>query len=204
MMQVRLEQRGEMWLRPGARGRPFAATHLLDVDRIAFEWRARFPLAGLLALHVVDSYADGTGELAVRLLGLPLQRDRGPETTAGEALRYLAELPFVPPALQRNRELEVRELGPRSLEVAAHVAGERLAVTADLDEAGDIVRTASQQRLRKVDGAWCRTPWGGEFRGYAELGGLWLPTRGEAYWELPEGRYVYWRGEILSAEIVRT
>lgn len=198
---VRLEQHGEMWLRPGAPARRFSAVQSLEVERVAFSWRARFPLAGPLALHVVDSYADGAGELTVRLLDVPLQRERGPETTAGEALRYLAELPFVPPARERNRELEWRELGARSMEVATHVGGERLAVTLDLDGAGDVVAAAGL-RGRKVDGLWRATPWGGRFRDYAKLGGLRLPTRAEAYWELPEGRYVYWRAEVVGASLL--
>jgi hypothetical protein len=198
---VRLEQRGEMWLRPGSPARRFSAVQLLEVERIAFSWRARFPLAGPLALHVVDSYSDGAGELSVSLLGLPLQRERGRETTAGEALRYLAELPFVPPARERNRELEWRELDARSIEVAAHAGGERLAVTLHLDAAGDVVG-ASGRRPRKVDGVWRETPWGGRFRDYAELGGLRLPTQAEAYWELPEGRYVYWRAQIVGASLL--
>ena len=27
-----------------------------------------------------------------------------------------------------------------------------------------------------------------------------MPTRGEIAWELPEGRFVYWGGEITSAQ----
>jgi hypothetical protein len=70
----------------------FRAIHHIAVDRVAFSWEARFPLLGPLSVNVVDEYADGGGNLEVRLLGLPLQRDRGPETVAGKAMRYLAEL----------------------------------------------------------------------------------------------------------------
>jgi hypothetical protein len=154
--QMRIRQEGEMWLKPGARGRRFTATQCFAVERVAFSWQARFPLLGSLALSVVDEYADGDGRLEVSLFGLPLQRQRGPETVAGEALRYLAELPFVPRAIEHNRELEWRELDPRSAEVAT--------------------------------------------RNYKTLGGMRVSTSGEAYWELPHGRYVYWRGNVISAE----
>jgi hypothetical protein len=69
----------------------------------------------------------------VRLLGLPQQRQPGPETVRGEALRYLAELPFAPPAIAHNRELEWRQFDERSVEVATTVAGERLAVKLEVD-----------------------------------------------------------------------
>jgi hypothetical protein len=198
--QMRIRQEGEMWLKPGARGMRFTATQFFAVERVAFSWQARFPLLGSLALSVVDEYADGDGRLEVRLFGLPLQRQRGPETVAGEALRYLAELPFVPPAIEHNRELEWRELDQRSAEVAARVRDERLVVKVEVDADGDIVQTSSQMRRRKVDGEWVTTPWGGRFGNYKTLGGMRVPTSGEAYWELPDGRYVYWRGNVISAE----
>jgi Family of unknown function (DUF6920) len=44
------------------------------------------------------------------------------------------------------------------------------------------------------------TPWGGDFGDYQTFGGLRIPSSGEAYWQLAEGRYVYWRGTITSAE----
>jgi hypothetical protein len=119
------------------------------------------PSWGPLALRVVDAYDRGAGDLAISLFGLPLQRQRGPETTIGEALRYLAELPFVPPALAGNRELEFWEIDKRQVEVATTVAGERLTVTLELNESGDIVRTSSTMRKLRRHGEWRSTPWGG-------------------------------------------
>ena len=34
---------------------------------------------------------------------------------------------------------------------------------------------------------------------YRELGGMRMPTLAEVYWDLPEGRHTYWRGEVVSA-----
>jgi hypothetical protein len=200
--QVQIAQRGQMWLKPGARALSFTAVQHLAVDRVAFSWEARFPLLGPLALRVVDDYDAGAGALTVSFFGLPFQRQRGPETTRAEALRYLAELPFVPPALVRNRELEFQEIDDRYVGVAATVAGERLTVTLELDERGNVVRTGSTMRRLKRNGEWRATPWGGEFRDYAQIGPLYLPNAGEAYWELDGGRYVYWRGSITGAALV--
>jgi hypothetical protein len=27
-----------------------------------------------------------------------------------------------------------------------------------------------------------------------------MPTRAEVYWDLPEGRFVYWRGQLTAAQ----
>ena len=196
---VRIEQHGAMWLRPGGRPLAFTAVQHFSAERVAFDWQARFAIAGVPALGVRDGYRDGAGELAVRLLGVPLQRQRGPEVTAGEVLRYLAELPFVPPAILHSRELDWRETGERSVEVATRVTGRRLAVSLELDDAGDVCHASSSQRLRKTGGTWQPIAWGGDFRSYADLGGLWIPTEAEAYWDLPAGRWVYWRAEIVDA-----
>lgn len=199
--QVRVKQEGQMWLKPGGRGLRFRATEAFAVDRVAFAWQARFPLLGPLALRVVDGYAGGDGTLEVRLLGLPLQRQRGPEVVAGEALRYLAELAWAPHALTANRELEWRELGDRRAEVATTVAGERLNVTVEFDADAQIVAVSSADRRRKVGNTWVATPWGGRFGDHRMLGGIRVPSWGEAYWELPE-RYVYWRGTVTGVELL--
>jgi uncharacterized protein DUF6544 len=136
--QVRITQRGHMWLKPGARAWSFTAVQRLAVDRVAFSWSARSPLLGPLALRVVDEFDAGAGALTVSILALPLRREQGPETTRGEALRYLAELPLVPLALTRNPELEFRELDDRHVEVAASVLGERLGVTLDCSGRDDL------------------------------------------------------------------
>lgn len=190
-----------MWLKPGARAMSFTAIQHLAVERVAFSWRARFPI-GALALRVVDDYDAGVGGLTVSLFGLPLQRQRGPETTTGEALRYLAELPFVPLALERNDELEFATVDERHVEVATTIDGERIAVTLELDDEGNVTRTGSTMRKLRRDGAWQATPWGGAFREYRQVGPLYLPTAGEAYWELESGRYVYWRGAITGASLL--
>ena len=200
--QVRITQRGEMWLKPNGRAMRFEAAQSFALDRVAFWWRARFPVLGPLKLQVVDDYADADGKLEVRLLGLPVQRRRGPETVQGEALRYLAELPFAPPAMILNDALEWRGIDERTAEVATIVSGERLAIRLEANDDGDFVHSSSTMRLFKVGREWVPTPWGGEFGQYETIGGMRLPTRGEAYWELPERRYVYWRGTLTSAELL--
>lgn len=129
----------------------FSAVEELAVGRIAFSWRARFPLA----IRVFDGYSGGRGKLEARVLGVPVMRQSGSEIAAGQALRYLAELPLVPWAMDHNAELEWRELDDRSVEVAGRAVGRRLAVTVEFDAAGDIVRAGCDARPRQVAGRRC-------------------------------------------------
>ena len=197
--QVRIEQEGQMMLKPGASPRRFTATQHLAADQIGFSWQARFPIVPLVALNVVDEYAGGEGRLEIRLFGRTLQRQTGPEISLGEALRYLAELPLVPHALTANAELDWAQVDERRVTVAARVGARSVSLELEFDDAGDIVRAASAERPYRQGDAWVPMPWAGEFSDYRELGGIRLPTRAEVSWDLPGGRFVYWRGRITDA-----
>lgn len=198
--QVRLTQIGEMWQKPGGRALRFTASERFAVDRVAFSWRARFPVIGPIAMNVIDGYADGEARLEARMLGIRMMRQTGREIVVGEALRYLAELPWAPHAIAHNRTLEWRALDGGDVEVAIAAGAGRVAARVEFDAAGDIARASSEARPYRADGVWRPTPWAGDFGAYGVVSGIRLPTRAEVYWDLPEGRFVYWRGRVTSVE----
>jgi uncharacterized protein DUF6544 len=200
--QVRVTQTGEMVMRPGGRALRFTAVERFAIDRVAFSWEARFRVAPLVSLSVRDGYVDGGGVLSVRALGLPVKTQSGHDVAVGEAHRYLAELPWAPYALAANHELQWRELNARAVEVSTAVAGTQPTVRLEFDADNKITRCVADARPRTVDGGSVPTRWGGDLSRYETLGGMRMPTRGEVYWDLPEGRFVYWRGEITSAELL--
>ena len=198
---VRFTQVGEMQLKPGT-WRPFEAEQTMALDRVEFSWQARFPLAPLVALSVLDRYRAGEGSLEVRLFGLPLKRLRGEAVGRGEAMRYLAELPWAPWAMARNPELEWREVDSRTVEVATGAGGSRVAVLLQFDDAGDVVAASAENRPRAVGKRSIETRWAGDFGGYQLLGDVRVPTRAEVRWDLPEGPFVYFRGRITRLDLV--
>jgi hypothetical protein len=197
---VRVRQAGEMWKKPGARAMAFQATEDFAVERVAFSWRARFPIVGPLSMTVVDEFADGVGQLRVSLLGIPLQTQKGPETSIGEAMRYLAELAWAPQAIAANRELAWREVDERAVEVACDLGAAKATVRWEFDAAGDLVR-ATGVRPFPIGKAFERRRWGGDFGEYTHFGDTRVPAFGEAWWELPEGDFVYWRGRVTALEV---
>ena len=191
-----------MWLKPSGRPLRFSAVEELAVEEVAFSWRARLRFAPAASLRVVDSYVAGEGLLEVRLLGLlPVVRARGPDVSEGEAVRYLAELPWVPHAILANRELQWRELDEQTVEVGTVVGSTRVTVQLEFDADGDIVGTWCEARPRTEAKQAVPRPWAGSFGDYAVVGGIRVPTRGEVRWELPDGPFVYWRGTITSLEL---
>jgi hypothetical protein len=145
-------QVGEMCQKPGGRWLPFTAVEKFAVEDVGFSWRARFPIAPLVSLRVVDRYAAGEGLLEARLLGrLRVLHARGQEVSEGEALRYLAELAWVPHAILANRQLEWRALDAGAVEVATRVGTARVAARLEFDEGGDIVgRGVTRVRTAKA------------------------------------------------------
>jgi hypothetical protein len=200
--QVRVMQIGEMRQKPGGRWLPFTAVEEFAVEDVAFSWRARFPIAPLVWLRVVDRYAAGEGLLEARLWGLlRVMRACGQEASEGEVLRYLAELAWVPQAMLANRRLEWRELDARAVEVATRVGSARVTVRLEFDATGDIVGTWCDARPYLEGKTSVPRPWAGRFSDYAVVGGIRIPTRGEVRWELPDGPFTYWRGTITSIEL---
>ena len=198
---VRITQIGEMRRKPGGRWLRFQAEQAFAVTQVGFAWRAWFPVAPLLSLRVVDSYAAGEGRLEARLWGLvPLMRARGLDVAKGEAIRYLAELAWIPHAMRANPELEWRDLGGRAVEVATCCGSSQVAVRLDFDAAGDIVAASTQARPREEGGRVVETPWAGKFTDYDVISGIRIPKRAEVSWELPDGPFPYWRGTITSLE----
>ena len=199
---VRIEQTGEMRLKPGGRWLPFTAVETFEIARVGFAWQARFALGRLAWMRVDDAYADGEGHLDARLWGrLPVMRARGPEVARGEAMRYLAELIWVPQALRGNRDLEWAELDARTVEVASGTGAERAAVQLHFDGDGDIERTSAPDRPFAQGKDVVPRAWGGVVSDYAVLGGVRVPTRAEVGWTLPEGEFTYWRGTVTSLEV---
>ncbi len=96
-------------------------------------------------------------------------------------------------------ELSWRERDSSNAEVAAAAEPEAPAVTLEFDAAGDIVRASSGGRPLRQGDTWLPTPWSGDFGNYRELGGMRMPTSAEVGWDLPGGRFVYWRGRVTSA-----
>ena len=135
---IRIDQVGEM-LVGGSRWRPFDARATFAIASTAFTWRARFPLKGGIPLFRV---VDRAGSLTARAFGMfPVVRASGPATSAAEAARHLAELPWVPHALLGNPELRFREAAEGAVDVSLPPRNEitprmRLAFDAN----GDVAR----------------------------------------------------------------
>ena len=195
---IRYTQRGEMCSAPGAKWVPFTAEEEIDTRRSRFCWVARYKGGKLGTISVTDAYEEGHGRLVVKLGGvIPVKKMTGPDLDRGELQRYLSSIVLCPPAVLNHGSLEWTPVGPLTLRVRDRE--DPTGATVDLDFAEDGRPLGCRaDRPRAVGNATVPTPWFatcGEFR---ELEGIRFASRLEVSWQLPEGPYAYFRGEIAS------
>ncbi|MCA9619231.1 MAG: hypothetical protein KC731_09415 [Myxococcales bacterium] len=185
------EQRGEIRLKPDSSWMPFWAEQWMAADRVAFCWHARVKMAPLVTGVVEDAFDGEHGRLDAKIWGVfPIAHGRGLEVDRGEAQRYLAEIPWNPAAISDNPDLHFGEGSDGPIRVFYRDA--ETYVDLRFDDEGDIVGVFSRSRTR--DGE--RLPWEGVFGGYADMGGVRVPTHAEVSWHLPTGPFCYWRAAL--------
>ena len=172
------------------------ATQVSGTRRPGFVWQATGVIAAVIPVRIVDAYVDGEGGLEVRLAGsVPVSAASGAEMAKGEAMRFLAELPWNPEAILNADGLSWRQIDDDTVEVSTPTVGGPARVVLHFDQDGDIASIEAPDRPRAGD-----TParWIGRFSDYAQVGAYRFPRRGEVAWDLPEAEFVYWRGNIVS------
>jgi hypothetical protein len=124
----------------------------------------------------------------------------GRELAAGALQRYLAESVWFPTALLPRKGLAWEPIDDSSARATLTDSGVSVSLDFRFGGEGEILGTYTPARYRDVNGEPEPTPWAGSFRSYARVGGVRVPREGEVAWLLPEGRFSYWRGEIVRIE----
>lgn len=196
---VEISQRDQMWSRPGARPSQFTARQLFRIDQPAFLWMAKYGPLGLVS--VTDCFIGGRGELEARLLGLftVAKMAGNHRIDHGELMRYLAELPWNPDAILSNDRLTWDVKEPQLLLVGVKNQPAKVAVSL---RDGLIDTVFAEARPRAEGRQLVDRPWRGRFWDYRSVAGRRMPIRGEVAWVLDGKEFVYWRGEILSWNLV--
>lgn len=190
-------QEAEMRLGPDQPFFAMTATQLSGTRRPGFVWHAHGTMIGIIPVTVVDAYVKGAGLLEARIGGaIPVARSSGPDTDRGEAMRFLAELPFNPDAILNAAELHWQQNDASTVTVWMDTAGGPARVQLMFGAGGDIVAVKAPDRPRMVGDRVVPTSWIGRYGDYGPVGTYRLPRSGEVAWLLPNGEFVYWRGAM--------
>ncbi len=193
-------QEAEMQLKPGQAWQRVDARQSIATGAPAFVWQARQPWGPVSKFQVLDAYAAGRGQLVVRLLGLlRIVRATGPDIDRGEAMRYLAELPWAPDAILGNPDVSWRQIDETRAEARLEGDGWQASVEFRFDAHGDIVEAFAPDRpATGADGRAALLPWKGAFSDYRQIGPRRIPARAEVGYVYPDGYRAYFRGAITE------
>jgi hypothetical protein len=195
---VRITQRGELCMAPGARWTPFTAEQRIDATQSSFCWKAHFGGGRFSAFVVTDAYEQGRGRLMVELGGIiPLKKFTGPDVDKGEIQRYLSEILMCPSILVNHPSLEFTVLGSRTLRVGDGKGPTGATVDFEFDAEGRPVACRAD-RPRLVGKQTVLTPWSGTCTEFEEREGLRVARQVEVCWHLPEETFTYFRADATS------
>ncbi|HEU4697837.1 MAG TPA: DUF6544 family protein [Gemmatimonadales bacterium] len=196
---ARLEHAGEFALTPGA-WRQLRSVQHVALAPPGFVWDATIRFAPGVVVRVRDGYSRGAASMYGALLGLVPVVDRRdtPGLAEGALLRWLGEAAAYPTALLPSAGVRWSPLDDRSARATFADAGLTVSMDVHFAAEGGIARIAAL-RQRDVNGRGVPTPFEGRWAEYRRIGGMMLPTRGEATWLLPGGPHTFWRARLVEA-----
>ncbi len=189
----------ELELRQGEKWTAMTARQYIAINNPGFVWVAEGSGWPLPMVRVLDRFVEGEGLLEARLLGaVRVARFKGADADLGEAMRYVAELPWAPDAILLNRSVSWREVDTHVMEAKLPLSEGAAVVQLIFDDAGDVVEIYSDKRPDTSTGETVLREWRGIFGAYADIGGRRVPTEAEVGY-LVDGNYVpYFRGRVTS------
>jgi hypothetical protein len=136
----------------------------------------------------------------VSFLSLAVGGDRNrPELDAGALHRFLAEAVWYPTALVPGPRLSWRAIADDRALATLTDAGISVSLEFRFDDDGDARGIYTPARWGRFGGRYREAGWEGNFREYAELGGVRVPRRGEVGWYVGGRWSAVWRGEVTRA-----
>ncbi len=201
---ARVAHAGTFRTRPGARASRFTSIQNISAVPRGFVWDAAISMLPLIPVRVRDSYLGGKAGVDGRIGGLiPVVREAGtPELASGALARWLGEAVWLPTALLPGPDFSWAAIDDRSARATLTDRGIEVSMVAHFGAAGEIVRITAE-RYREEGGRGVLTPWLIELGDYTHTGGMMVPMSGSVSWELPGGRFEYWKARIVDVEYER-
>lgn len=199
---IRTTEKGEMRTVPDARWVRFTAEQTIEARRSSFRWHARYQGGSMGWISVTDAYRGGHGRLLVRLGGvIPVLKMEGLQADQAELQRYLASIALCPPIMLNHESLDWTAAGRLRVRVRDYSNEAEAAVEIEISEAGCPLACRAD-RPRAIGKQMVLTPWSATCGGFKECDGIRVPTQLNVSWQLPDGRFAYYRSEVIAYRLV--
>jgi len=199
--RARVLHDGTFRTRDAASWRPFHSTETFVSAPPGFIWDARIRMAPAVDVCVRDAYVEGRGSMRASAWGVipVVDAHDSPELSDAALQRYLAEAAWFPGVLVPGSGLEWTAVDDSAARATLRDGERVVSIDFRFGTDGLIAEVSTPERFREVRGRYVPTPWSGVYRNYAERDGVRIPLEAEVGWDLPEGRFVYWRGRVRAA-----
>jgi len=154
---------------------------------------------GVITMEAKEEYLNGQGSMLGKLLKFFTLFDykKGLETNASQALNYLSESLFVPTcALQPN--IIWQAIDQNHAKAIHEYMGVEVKGIFTFNDEGEYTKFETDDRYMDTSGS--KPKWTAEVNNYVEKGGIKIPSKLKAIWNLPTGEYEYFNGTL--SEIV--
>ncbi len=177
-------------IRTGA-GRPWMTLKALQTNHTRtparyFWLSATMSGVPVRGLHV---FANGAASMLVKLLGLfPVARADGPRATRAEMVTLLNDLALLVPSALLQPAVEFTAIDDRSFGLAYTLSGVTVTAVCTVDREGNLLDFVSTDRARLMpDGRFQTMRWSTPVWNHERIGGVTVPTAGEARWHPEDG-----------------
>ena len=184
---------GEQW-------KSFTSKQRVVTRRPGFLWDAQVAMLPGVTVRVVDSYIAGQGLLHAAMLGLftVAHVSGGGEIARGELMRYFAEAAWYPTALLPSQRVRWEAVDDRSANATIVDGPLTLTLLFSFNDAGLIESVRAKARGATIGKDMVMLPWEGRCSDYQPRNGMLVPMTDEAAWLPPQGRKVYFVGNVTS------
>lgn len=187
---VYLKQVGKIRQNPEASWMNFEATEYYSVNPPKFIWKASLPSSRLPLVLGLDKFADGQGNMTIKMLSLfSIVDAKGKEINQGAMMRYLNEMMWFPAAFLGNN-ISWKEIDDTSAEVTLTDKGKTASAILYFDGEGKLINFVAKRYMTSGKNYQLET-WATPIAEYGEFEGLKLPVKGSAVWNLDGRDYKY-------------
>ncbi len=187
---VRLRYKGKFRLDADKPWMPMQVEQCYTTNPPGFDWDATFTVAGLPFMRGRDAYHDGHGHMVGKLLGLLTVIDaHGDELDQNTMLRYLNEM-FWFPSAYLSQYVTWQGIDNHCAEATFTDRGKSVSARFFFDDVGRLLNFIAR-RCYENNGRSSLETWSTPMSTYGMRGGLNLPVRGQAMWNLPTGDFPY-------------
>ena len=196
---VRLRQKGLIRTKEGQSWMPAEAEQYFTIDEPGFIWKTKVKMAPLLYFAGRDMYYEGKGNMFIKLLSLiTVVNARGKEIDQSTLLRYLGETVWFPTAALSNY-IKWEGIDSSSARATMSYKGVTASAVFKFNEKGEVISFVCK-RYRTVNDQYTLETYSVHLKDYKGLNGIWIPTKGEAVWNLKKEDFSCYQVEITDIE----